>query len=80
MRGSGDSDGLLLDEYLPQEQLAAVEVIAWLAAQPWCSGGVGMFGISWAASTRSRLPRGGRRRPESPARSHPPASTTPATA
>jgi putative CocE/NonD family hydrolase len=47
MRGSGDSDGLLLDEYLPQEQLDAVGVIEWLAAQPWCSGGVGMFGISW---------------------------------
>jgi uncharacterized protein len=47
MRGSGDSDGLLLDEYLPQEQADAVEVIAWLAAQPWCSGSVGMMGISW---------------------------------
>jgi predicted acyl esterase len=47
LRGSGDSDGLLLDEYLPQEQLDAVEVIEWLAAQPWCSGEVGMFGISW---------------------------------
>ena len=47
MRGSGDSDGLLLDEYLPQEQLDAVEVIEWLAAQAWCSGAVGMFGISW---------------------------------
>jgi uncharacterized protein len=47
MRGSGDSDGLLLDEYLPQEQLDAVDVIEWLAAQPWCSGAVGMFGISW---------------------------------
>src|SRR3954468_9719071 len=47
MRGSGDSDGLLLDEYLPQEQSDAVEVIAWLAAQPWCSGSLGMMGISW---------------------------------
>lgn len=47
MRGSGDSDGVLYDEYLPQEQLDAVEVIAWLAAQPWCNGNVGMFGISW---------------------------------
>jgi len=47
MRGSGDSDGLLADEYLPQEQDDAVEVIAWLAAQPWCSGTVGMMGISW---------------------------------
>lgn len=47
MRGSGDSDGLLLDEYLPQEQLDALEVIEWLARQPWCSGAVGMMGISW---------------------------------
>jgi uncharacterized protein len=47
LRGTGDSDGLLLDEYLPQEQADAVEVIAWLARQPWCSGTVGMMGISW---------------------------------
>jgi putative CocE/NonD family hydrolase len=47
MRGSGDSDGLLLDEYLPQEQLDALEVIAWIASQPWCTGKVGMMGISW---------------------------------
>jgi putative CocE/NonD family hydrolase len=47
LRGSGDSDGLLADEYLPQEQTDAVEVIAWLAEQPWCTGAVGMLGISW---------------------------------
>jgi len=47
MRGSGDSDGVLLDEYLPQEQDDALEVIAWLARQPWCSGKVGMMGYSW---------------------------------
>ncbi len=47
MRGSGDSDGLLLDEYLPQEQQDALEVIAWIASQPWCTGKVGMMGISW---------------------------------
>jgi putative CocE/NonD family hydrolase len=47
IRGSGDSDGLLLDEYLQQEQDDAVEVIAWLARQPWSSGAVGMRGISW---------------------------------
>ncbi|MFZ5789392.1 MAG: CocE/NonD family hydrolase [Pseudomonadota bacterium] len=45
--GSGDSDGLLLDEYLVSEQDDACEIIAWLAAQPWCSGAVGMIGISW---------------------------------
>ncbi|MEZ4730139.1 MAG: CocE/NonD family hydrolase [Caldilineaceae bacterium] len=47
MRGSGDSDGILYDEYLQQEQDDALEVIAWLAAQPWCNGKVGMFGKSW---------------------------------
>ena len=41
LRGSGDSDGILEDEYLPQEQDDALEVIEWLAAQPWCSGSVG---------------------------------------
>ncbi|GLS20619.1 hydrolase [Labrys miyagiensis] len=47
MRGSGESDGLMDDEYLPQELNDACEVIAWLAAQPWCSGSVGMMGKSW---------------------------------
>ena len=49
MRGSGDSDGILHDEYLAQEQDDAVEVIAWIARQPWCSGKVGMMGKSWGA-------------------------------
>lgn len=48
IRGSGDSDGVLVDEYSAQEHRDAVEVIAWLAAQPWCSGTVGMMGISWS--------------------------------
>jgi uncharacterized protein len=47
MRGNGDSEGLMLDEYTKQEQDDAVEVIAWLAEQTWCSGTVGMMGISW---------------------------------
>jgi putative CocE/NonD family hydrolase len=47
IRGSGESSGLLLDEYAQQEQDDALEVIAWLAAQRWCSGAVGMMGISW---------------------------------
>ena len=47
LRGAGDSDGILLDEYLEQEQDDGVEALAWIAAQPWCTGAVGMFGISW---------------------------------
>ncbi|MFW6043540.1 MAG: CocE/NonD family hydrolase [Marinilabiliaceae bacterium] len=47
LRGSGDSEGVLKDEYLQQELDDGIEVIKWLAAQPWCSGSVGMIGISW---------------------------------
>jgi putative CocE/NonD family hydrolase len=47
LRGSGESSGVLGDEYLPREQEDGVEAIAWLAAQPWCSGAVGLIGKSW---------------------------------
>ena len=47
IRGSGDSEGLLFDEYLVQEQDDALEVIEWLTTQPWCNGNVGMMGLSW---------------------------------
>ena len=47
MRGNGDSDGLMEDEYTKQEQEDALEVIAWIARQKWCTGKLGMFGISW---------------------------------
>ncbi len=47
MRGSGDSEGVMLDEYLQQELDDAVSVIAWLAEQSWCDGSVGMMGKSW---------------------------------
>jgi len=47
LRGTGDSEGVLLDEYSPTELADGVDVIEWLAGQPWCTGKVGMFGISW---------------------------------
>jgi putative CocE/NonD family hydrolase len=47
LRGSGDSSGILEDEYTEQEQLDAERVIAWLADRPWCTGAVGMIGVSW---------------------------------
>ncbi len=47
MRGNGDSQGLMADEYTQQELDDACAVIAWAAAQPFCSGNVGMMGISW---------------------------------
>ena len=47
IRGNGDSQGLMTDEYTAQELGDAVEVITLMAAQPWCNGRVGMMGISW---------------------------------
>jgi uncharacterized protein len=47
LRGSGDSEDVLTDEYLEQELSDAQEVLEWLADQPWCSGRTGMMGISW---------------------------------
>jgi predicted acyl esterase len=47
LRGSGESDGVITDEYTTQEHDDAVACIAWIAAQPWCDGQVGMMGISW---------------------------------
>jgi uncharacterized protein len=48
IRGSGDSEGLPMDEYVKQEQDDGVEIIRWIASQRWCSGSVGMEGISWS--------------------------------
>ncbi|UTO62072.1 CocE/NonD family hydrolase [Streptomyces rapamycinicus] len=49
LRGTGESEGVLTDEYLGQEQTDAEEILAWLAERPWCDGATGMMGISWGA-------------------------------
>ena len=46
-RGSGNSEGSLDDEYSPQQQRDACDACEWAAAQPWCTGAVGMMGCSW---------------------------------
>ncbi|MFB9953446.1 CocE/NonD family hydrolase [Rhizobium puerariae] len=47
IRGSGESDGVIDGEYTELELANACELIAWIAAQPWSNGSVGMMGISW---------------------------------
>ncbi len=47
MRGNGESEGLMEDEYTIQELSDACAVLKWAAAQPWCTGNTGMMGISW---------------------------------
>jgi len=62
LRGTGDSEGVLLDEYLEQEQDDAVDAIAWIREQPWCDGSIGMMGLSWggfnALQVAARRPPG----------------------
>jgi len=48
LRGTGSSEGVLVDEYPEREQDDLCAVIAWLAGQPWCTGSVGMFGTSYS--------------------------------
>lgn len=47
IRGSGESDSVIDGEYTELELANACELIAWIAAEPWCNGSVGMMGISW---------------------------------
>lgn len=58
--GTGDSEGLIGDEYTAREQDDACEIIAWASAQPWCSGPVAIFGISWGGVNGLQI---GARRP-----------------
>jgi putative CocE/NonD family hydrolase len=47
IRGTGNSEGVMVDEYDVPELTDGVQIIAWLARQAWSNGSVGMRGISW---------------------------------
>ncbi len=47
VRGTGDSEGVLLDEYHPREIEDALEILEWIAGRRWCTGRIGMMGKSW---------------------------------
>ena len=51
VRGTGSSFGVALDEYTAEETRDGVDAVAWLADQSWCSGKVGMWGISYGGFT-----------------------------
>ena len=55
IRGHGNSEGVPGDEYDAQEHADGVEVINWIASQDWCTGKVGMFGISWGGFNSLQL-------------------------
>ncbi len=51
VRGTGSSPGIALDEYTAAETRDGYDAVEWLAAQPWCNGNVGMWGISYGGFT-----------------------------
>ena len=55
VRGTGSSDGVAADEYTEAEQRDGVEVVDWLARQPWCTGAVGSWGKSYGGFTCIQL-------------------------
>jgi uncharacterized protein len=51
VRGTGSSDGVPLDEYTEAETLDGHDTVEWIAAQPWCTGAIGMWGLSYGGFT-----------------------------
>lgn len=51
VRGTGSSGGVALDEYTEAETLDGHDTVEWLAGQRWCSGAVGMWGLSYGGFT-----------------------------
>jgi putative CocE/NonD family hydrolase len=52
VRGSGASFGTWEGSFSPKETRDAYDLTEWFAAQPWCSGSVGMFGPSYLGTTQ----------------------------
>jgi uncharacterized protein len=53
-RGSGKSGGTYTN-YGPREVQDTYSIIEWIAAQPWCDGNVGMFGVSAFAVSQQQV-------------------------
>jgi putative CocE/NonD family hydrolase len=62
IRGSGASSGVLVDEYTELEQEDVCNALTWIAGQPWCTGSLGMIGLSWGGF--AALQAAARRPPE----------------
>lgn len=60
-RGTGSSDGRARPPFDPAEADDGVAAVEWAAGQPWCTGAVGMWGLSYAAVLTLRTAA---RRPE----------------
>ncbi len=52
VRGGGASFGTRRGEFSPEETRDAYDMTEWFAAQPWSTGNIGMFGLSYLAITQ----------------------------
>jgi putative CocE/NonD family hydrolase len=51
LRGLGNSGGVSPGAFHPGEALDGHDLVEWIAAQPWCDGNVGMWGVSYPGIT-----------------------------
>lgn len=51
LRGLGNSAGVAWDPGDPAEATDGAAIVEWAAAQPWCTGDVGMWGMSYGGMT-----------------------------
>jgi uncharacterized protein len=51
LRGLGNSEGVAWDVGDAREATDGAEIVEWAAAQPWCDGNVGMWGMSYGGIT-----------------------------
>lgn len=51
IRGYGASEGVPAPPFAIQEAIDGHDALAWLAAQRWCTGRTGMWGVSWGGNT-----------------------------
>lgn len=52
VRGGGASFGVREGEFSRAEAYDAYDITEWFAAQPWCDGNVGMYGLSYLGITQ----------------------------
>jgi putative CocE/NonD family hydrolase len=52
VRGGGASYGSRRGPFSPEETLDAYDITEWFAAQDWCDGRIGMYGISYSGTAQ----------------------------
>jgi putative CocE/NonD family hydrolase len=52
VRGGGASYGMRRGEFTPEETQDAYDMTEWFAAQPWSTGKIGMYGLSYLGITQ----------------------------